>query len=285
MKIKRFSNADNFLNKAEAYLRNSEIENNIILGVCTNLKNRKELDKNNYFAVVEEEEKILLAAMMTPPNNLTMYTEEKNFNDIVETIIDNLIDEKWAVNGIVTSNELSRTFADLWTSKTGGKIKKGMNMRIYELREVIHPDNNSGILRKATVNDLDLVKQWTYEMSAAIGENSSREHCDELAEKKVNDEYVYLWENEDKFVSMAAKARPTEKGVVVNLVYTPEKFRNKGYASSCVAALSQYLLDSGYEYCSLFTDLSNPTSNSIYMKIGYKPVCDMEEYKFVNMEN
>ncbi len=30
----------------------------------------------------------------------------------------------------------------------------------------------------------------------------------------------------------------------------------------------------------LFTDLSNPTSNSIYQKIGYRPVCDFTEYIF-----
>ena len=30
-----------------------------------------------------------------------------------------------------------------------------------------------------------------------------------------------------------------------------------------------------YEALFLFTDLTNPTSNSIYMNIGYKPVRDM----------
>jgi hypothetical protein len=31
-------------------------------------------------------------------------------------------------------------------------------------------------------------------------------------------------------------------------------------------------LDSGKKFCTLYTDLDNPTSNSIYQKIGYKPV-------------
>ena len=34
-------------------------------------------------------------------------------------------------------------------------------------------------------------------------------------------------------------------------------------------------------YGLLFTDLSNPTSNYIYQAIGYKPVCDVDEYKFL----
>jgi len=40
------------------------------------------------------------------------------------------------------------------------------------------------------------------------------------------------------------------------------------------------LLDEGRRFCALFTDLANPTSNRIYHKIGYRPVCDFDEYVF-----
>jgi hypothetical protein len=32
--------------------------------------------------------------------------------------------------------------------------------------------------------------------------------------------------------------------------------------------------------CVLFTDLANPTSNAIYRRIGYQPVCDAVEIAF-----
>ena len=63
-------------------------------------------------------------------------------------------------------------------------------------------------------------------------------------------------------------------------VYTPPELRGHGYASAVVAALSQRLLDAGHQYCALYTDLANPTSNSIYQKIGYTPVSDAVEYAF-----
>ena len=81
-------------------------------------------------------------------------------------------------------------------------------------------------------------------------------------------------------MSMAARARPMTHGVVVNAVYTPPEMRGRGYASACVGHLSQHLLDSGYQFCCLFTDLSNPTSNNIYQRLGYHPVCDYDEYVF-----
>ena len=36
--------------------------------------------------------------------------------------------------------------------------------------------------------------------------------------------------------------------------------------------------------CSLYTDLSNPTSNSIYTKIGYVPIGDALELDFLSSE-
>jgi hypothetical protein len=68
--------------------------------------------------------------------------------------------------------------------------------------------------------------------------------------------------------------------VSVGPVYTPPERRGRGYATACVAALSQTILDEGWAFCTLFTDLANPTSNSIYQKIGYHPVCDFAEYRF-----
>lgn len=63
-------------------------------------------------------------------------------------------------------------------------------------------------------------------------------------------------------------------------VYTPREKRGKGYASACVAAMSQLLLNQGRKYCFLYTDLANPTSNHIYQAIGYEPVCDADMYRF-----
>ena len=82
---------------------------------------------------------------------------------------------------------------------------------------------------------------------------------------------------------MAALMTPPQRLVlsrVLNPVFTPSQFRRRGYASAVTAALSQILLDAGYRFCSLFTDLANPTSNKIYQQIGYRSVCDVDAYRF-----
>ena len=79
---------------------------------------------------------------------------------------------------------------------------------------------------------------------------------------------------------MANYTESTPNGIGINLVYTPPEFRRHGYASACVAALSQYLLNQEHRYCFLFTDLTNPTSNRIYQTLGYQPVGDLRNYWF-----
>ena len=62
--------------------------------------------------------------------------------------------------------------------------------------------------------------------------------------------------------------------------YCPAQFRNRGYATALVAAVTQLQLDRGKRFCALYTDLANPVSNSIYQKIGYSPLCDSQLWRF-----
>ena len=102
---------------------------------------------------------------------------------------------------------------------------------------------------------------------------------DPLARGLIDEGRLFLWEDQGT-VSMAAGMSETPNGIRVGFVYTPPEARRHGYASACVSALSQHYLDHGRQFCFLYTDLANPTSNAIYQRIGYQPVCDVEDYNF-----
>jgi len=88
-----------------------------------------------------------------------------------------------------------------------------------------------------------------------------------------------VWEDGQP-VSMAGWGGATPNGVRVGPVYTPPELRRRGYASAVTAAASESQLAAGRRFCFLYTDLANPTSNRIYMDIGYEPVCDAIDYSF-----
>jgi predicted GNAT family acetyltransferase len=56
--------------------------------------------------------------------------------------------------------------------------------------------------------------------------------------------------------------------------------RRRGYATACVAALTQRMLDGGKKCCCLYTDLANPAAYSIYQEIGYRPVREVQDWIF-----
>ena len=134
-------------------------------------------------------------------------------------------------------------------------------------------------MRVAREEDFERVLEWGMGFNSDIGVDVPRDRMELMMRSYINEERLFIWEHNEA-VSTAGWAGPTPNGVRINFVYTPPEHRGHGYASACVAALSQQLLRSGRQFCFLFTDLANPTSNSIYQKIGYRPVCDFNKYVF-----
>lgn len=280
MKVIKYKEAKDFLEESQKFLEEKESVNNVILGTCFKLvSNPGNIEKQPYFAVVSDENGILLTAMITPPFPIALYSNKIDTTEAIDNIIQNLIDEKWTVSGVIAPLELSQLFARIWTQNTGCKSIKGLYMRVYELVKVNKINKSNGIFRTGEKSDLKTISRWIIDLEKDEGSKITEEKAVEIAQDKINNKQLYIWEDK-KPVSMACTARETRNGIVVNMVYTPKEYRRNGYASSCVATLSQYLLDKGYKFCSLFTDLSNPTSNEIYMRIGYKMVSDFQGYSF-----
>ncbi|TLN23844.1 GNAT family N-acetyltransferase, partial [bacterium] len=176
----------------------------------------------------------------------------------------------------------SEQFATLWAQRTGCRFQVTRRERTFELRSVIPPLPLPGLLRPAAETDLPLLAEWTRAFSIeALHEDLSPEDALEMTATRIEDRLLFVWDAGGA-VSMAATTRPTIHGITVSLVYTPSRQRGRGYASNCVAALSQRMLDEGYQFCTLFTDLANPISNHIYQQIGYRPIADFNEYHFEN---
>ena len=157
-------------------------------------------------------------------------------------------------------------------------IRPGFKQRIYRLDRVIPPASTAGESRAARSGDLTLLAGWLDAFIEETGVSNPQTGL-QLAEAGIAEGRIFVWDDGGP-VSTAMWARPTPNGVTINAVYAPGARRSRGYASACVAALSQRMLDEGREFCCLYTDLSNPTSNDIYLSIGCQLVCDSDDYLF-----
>lgn len=288
MEIINFASAEAFLRLVRPALERDEPANNLMFGLALRLAAAPERYQHAPYhwppllAAVVDGGGLAAAALMTPPYNVIVFSPRAEKVEGFAFLAKSLHAGSWSVPGVLGPSADALAFAAAWRAETGASSRPGMSERVYELRQVIPPPQPPGGMRLAVESDVELMAQWVYAfgVEALPLERSSREDAENLAEAKIEDGDYFVWDDGGEVVALAGKTRPTPHGTCIGPVYTPPEKRGRGYATALTAALSQLLLDGGCQFTALFTDLSNPTSNSIYQKIGYRPVCDFNEYLF-----
>ncbi|MHA1987817.1 MAG: GNAT family N-acetyltransferase [Promethearchaeota archaeon] len=282
-----YEDISEFYDQVFPFLIKHEIKNCLPLMILNSLKiNIKNYGKEPplMFSLAENGS-IELMALMTPPFDIIIsYTADLKYIDI---LVEELSKQSVYLPGVLSFKEAADKFSKLWCDKKSFESKLLRRERIYKLVEVSEETLGENHFSVATKPNQSTVLKWASKMmTEALAEVTE----EELARNRTNFKFefeqdassIYLLFANNKPVSMARKAGKTPHGNAVNLVYTPPRLRRKGYATDCVAKLSKLLLEEGNEYCFLFTDLNNLTSNSIYQKIGYRPIIDENHYKFIS---
>lgn len=278
--------ASDLISLSGTYLEENESENNLPIGLAYRLAE----DPYYYTAAfplilsILEQGRVVGVVVMTPPKKIIMSKIDTDIRAAVICLVDYLRENDVRIPGVVGPAVEAQTFSDCWVEgRIDVSAKLNKRMRVFEARTVANLPLSPGEIRFADISDHSLMARWIVGLSEAIGEPVSLESAKSRAEKLIKDQELYVWDNGGP-VSIAGVSRPMRNGTTIGLVYTPPEHRGKGYATSCVLSLTKKLLSDGYSFCSLYTDLANPTSNSIYTKIGYVPIGDALELDFLASE-
>jgi predicted GNAT family acetyltransferase len=147
-------------------------------------------------------------------------------------------------------------------------------MRLYRLGKLVWPDEpQGGSCRSAGEADAGVLTAW---FRSFAREANDGEVADAFATVREQLGYggITVCEAGGELVSFASITRPADGMVRVGPVYTPPERRGRGYGSLVTAAASWRALRAGAEEVLLYTDPANPVPNSIYQRIGYRPVED-----------
>lgn len=282
MELHRFDHIEKFWHNTQDYLLQYEAEHNLLLGIThTLLHDPERYPDPPYLAIVETDGKILAAAICTPPFKLVLSkAQDLGAVMLIAEDLQNYSEPLPGVSGLVAEVE---TFLQAWQKLTGQVYRKVLDMKIHQLTQVKPVATANGYLRPATESDRPLLLAWFTAFAAEIGEVVSL-NAEQAVNAGLKRQSIFLWEDGIP-VSWASGSRSLPTAARIGPVYTPPEHRRKGYATACVAALSQKLLDEGCDRCFLFTDLANPTSNHIYQEIGYQPMCDWLDYSFILEES
>ena len=276
IEILSHEDASELISLSGAYLELHESENNLPIGLAHMLA------KNPLYYGSElplllsilERGSAVGVVVMTPPRRIVLSKIETGLEVAMVELIRFLRGIDAPIPGVVGPAAEAQAFSDCWAQTVPG-VTSGVTtrLRVFEVRKVADVPLSAGKLRLARMEDHHLMARWIAALLEAIGAPVDFGRAKSSAEQYINDRQLYIWDRGGP-ISIAKMSRPTRNGITIGMVYTPCEHRNKGYATSCVFALTEQLLSDRYSFCSLYADLSNPTSNSIYMRIGYVPLGD-----------
>lgn len=282
--VTRYRKASEFLAAAEAYFLEREALNSLILGVAR--AQRRRARPPAAYVLVNDERGPLLAGIPSSPHKFVLGWNNPTGDEAIAALVDHLLPTHRHLPSLFGPAELTSRFAARWCAATGHTAAPGLSQRLYKLEEVTFPPSlPEGRLRTATDNDSALLAEWmfAFQVEALPDEVGDRDVAQMIADQLVRNQDLFVWEaghGDGRVMAMAARARPTVRGIAVNMVYTPPEGRRHGHATACVAYLSQFLLQSGWSFCTLFADRTNATANHIYERLGYAPIADFDEYRF-----
>jgi RimJ/RimL family protein N-acetyltransferase len=195
-------------------------------------------------------------------------------DEAVGPLVDLLASDAAAVTGVSGDRAATEAFAAAWSARTGARARVHRRMRLHRLAALVEPDPPPpGRAVAGGREHRDVLVAW-YEAFAAEIEEPQRD-----VGPQVDDRIAYggaiLWLLDDGTpVSLAGRTRLVAGQVRIAPVYTPPQHRGRGYAAGATAAATRAALEAGAGEVLLYTDLSNPTANRLYERLGYEGVED-----------
>jgi predicted GNAT family acetyltransferase len=279
MKLTSYESAAEFLAVAEPELLRDEAKNNLILGIAGRVRGGRSYgDRPPVFVTVDAKGELIAAAIRTPPHPLIVHCADGR-HDALDPLVDHLLSADPGLPGVNGEAPTAAAFARRWMERSNVRSRLGMQMSIYALHEVDHPVGVPGRMRLAREEDVDLLAGWMLRFYEEAVPDDPPIDPAQTVRRFMESGAMAVWDHEG-VVSMAGSSRGTANGATVSAVYTPSGNRGNGYASACVAGLCGLLLERGSAFCTLYADLSNPTSNKIYQRIGFRLVSESAVYRF-----
>jgi predicted GNAT family acetyltransferase len=282
VRVDRFADAGAFLEAAGPFLAAREAEHNLMLGLAGRLRSNPHAygSDDPYLArVAGEGGETVAVGLRTPPHNLVL--SEVDDERALDALAADVKATFAGLPGVLGPKEPTASFVRRWQALTGSRGRIAMAERIYAAGSVSWDGQVPGALRPFRDDDREVVLSWLEAFRAEAMTEPSPESGAEVLERRVADPGggFVLWEDGEA-VSVAGYGGPTPSGIRLGPVYTPPEWRRRGYAAALTAALTRMLLERGRRFVFLVTDLANPTSNGVYLRVGYRPVTDVDQWTF-----
>ena len=197
----------------------------------------------------------------------------------VDPLAELLADSGRPLAGVGAAGREADAFAAAWCARRDQIAELELRLRLYRLVSLHEPEPPPpGRADVATVADAPLVRAWIEafgrETGAVMGASRTLDY--RLAAGTLT-----LWRDATNTpVALAGYTRDTAGARRLGPVYTAAPHRRHGYGAAVTAAACRRALDGGTSQLLLYADIDNPTSNTLYRRLGFEPVEDRVTLRF-----
>ena len=259
-----------FLEGCALYLEKEEMKNNLVLGNCYNIILENRDYKDYYFLEAGGTD----VSVKTGPKVIVA----GDHADAVKELFGFYSKNEIFFTGVIGNVVAAQVFAQLSLKK----ISQSRTTLIEGLSSVNDLHLSEGACEPSRLSDLKTLKNWCllfFEEQHLYPKKSEAE-AERFIKSLMKQGNLFSWIYQGKVVSMAAIIRKTKNAAIIGFVYTPPQYRGKGFATSIVHQLSDYILRKGFRQSGLLVDESNSVARKIYAQIGYKTVSELLDLDF-----
>src|ERR1700674_573903 len=270
--------AAEFLAAAGAFLNLSEAENSIVsISAARMVSGPTGDDADAYFASVEHEGAVVAAALRSSSGSVMLTGASA---PALTLLAGDMAGRSRAPKSMVGPLAACETFAREWIARTGQRHALRFHLRHYELHRRPSLPRAPGHMRLPRQDEHDLLLAWQLAFIEEVSLPDDPARIQRIFARRLEQGMVRVWDD-DGIVALAGYGDGGTDVARVAPVFTPPEHRRRNYASALVGELSRELFEQGKRAVFLTTDVANPISNSIYLKIGYLPAADHYHFDFL----
>jgi predicted GNAT family acetyltransferase len=275
-RVERIGSAAEFLGATDSLRSADPLLTNVVGSVAMSVVAGMTYESEMWLVVRDEADRVVGAAMRTAPWALLVTPMNDAAAAVLGEYVRNNAPDVPGVNGPVEA-------AHAVVAAMGSQARVRMRDVLRVLTALGEPPSCPGTVRRAELDDLDLVVEW---FTAFVVEAGLPPHVRESRLRaSISSGQMYFWDDATgQPVAMAGHAEPvaTPSGSVARIgpVYTPREFRRRGYGSAITYAVAAELT-SRCDQVMLYADAANPDSNNIYQRLGFEEVAETVELDLV----
>ncbi|MGK3200096.1 GNAT family N-acetyltransferase [Amycolatopsis sp. MEPSY49] len=261
---------DDFLARADDFLRSKPALHTSPLTRLEKL--RKQEEAGTLFGRLEQDGEVRAICYRRPSQRLLLTAVTPDQADALAAELAGR-----PLSGVTAEDDTATAFAEAWQRRTDVVPVPGVRVRLHRLGTLTPPEP---MPEGHAVDALDRAEiiRWCSEFATAVGQAPFADERSWAASNFADKRFTF-WAA-DGPVAMAGATAMVAGMVRVDPVYTPARFRGRGYAGAVTFAVSQAALAAGATDVVLYTDPANVTSNALYRRLGYVPIAAFTGYDF-----